>query len=73
VRLPGLDVVLGALVGTALLTADGQQAAVGLQPLGLFAVRPLAGTPPVEPGIVPPIVRTPSIASCCAGTWSGLC
>ncbi len=37
----GLDVVLGVLVGTALLTGDGQQAGVALQALGLFAVWPL--------------------------------
>ena len=37
----GLDVVLGVLVGTALLTGDGQRAAVALQSLGLFAVWPL--------------------------------
>jgi hypothetical protein len=37
----GLDVVLGVMVGTALLTGDEQRAAVALQSLGLFAVWPL--------------------------------
>ena len=37
----GIDVVLGVVVGTALVTGDGQQAGVALQSLGLFAVGPL--------------------------------
>jgi len=37
----GIDVVLGVVVGTALLSGDGQEAAVALQSLGLFAVWPL--------------------------------
>jgi hypothetical protein len=37
----GIDVVLGVMVGTALVTGDAQQAGVALQSLGLFAVWPL--------------------------------
>jgi hypothetical protein len=37
----GIDVVLGVMVGAALLTGDQQRAAVALQSLGLFAVWPL--------------------------------
>jgi hypothetical protein len=37
----GIDVVLGVVVGTALLTDDRQRGAVALQSLGLFAVWPL--------------------------------
>jgi hypothetical protein len=37
----GIDVVLGVMVGIALLTGDEQRGAVALQSLGLFAVWPL--------------------------------
>jgi len=37
----GIDVVLGVMVGTALVTGDAQQAGVALQSLGLFVVGPL--------------------------------
>jgi hypothetical protein len=37
----GIDVVLGVMVGTALVTGDAQQAGVALQSLGLFVVWPL--------------------------------
>lgn len=37
----GIDVVLGVMVGTALLTGDPQDGGVALQSLGLFAVWPL--------------------------------
>jgi hypothetical protein len=37
----GIDVVLGVMVGTALVTGDAQRAGVALQSLGLFAVWPL--------------------------------
>ncbi len=37
----GIDVILGVMVGTALLTGDAQNAGVALQSLGLFVVWPL--------------------------------
>lgn len=37
----GIDVVLGVMVGSALVTGDAQQAGVALQSLALFAVWPL--------------------------------
>ena len=37
----GIDVVLGVMVGTALVTGDAQRAGVALQSLGLFVVWPL--------------------------------